>query len=409
MLLLVLLAAPASPATDPVVTAVLADLNAPERWLFDAYASDAARLKALRQRGARTDFRDSDEKRKFLADTRSKLVKFGEKEYGLSGGELGMLRAVLTDSAKDAAFREEAARTAPADRAARRELVGRWRKEVVGWADAYSARKPRTDLAAKTVEGMVAADERALLEQMRRNDESGFKVGVFTKWIGQANRKMAKGDPEGRKKALELVATARGGINENLYQYLRAPDIAKLREAKPTVLAKNERASPALQGAEAAPVRRDGKAPASKSVLGSLENAERLSKAAAGSDSMDSMLASASTPFGGEAADGKLVDAVSAGGCAGCGKADLAAAQTGPVSQKGLASKSVPQPQAQAAEKGASSNKAGNPLVPGLGAAGLGLIGFALLGPLGALVGACAGGLCGLYANSSKSCKSCGQ
>lgn len=396
---LLVLAAPALRASaeesakpDPVAAMVLSDLNEQERWLYGLYTSDPARLKALRIRGGQVDVRDADEKRKFLADTRKKLAAFVEKEYGFNGGEFGMLSAVLSDPAKAAAFRSEAAQTSPADKEAQKALIGRWRKEIVGWAEGYLASKHETDMSAKTVEGMVAPEEKALLEQMRRNDERGFKVGTFTKWIGEANRKMAAGNPAGRKKALELVKMAREGMNENIGKYLALPEIAKLREKPGTALAKAE--APA-EGKD--PGSRTGKM---ESAMRELENAAKVSGTAASADSGELMLAGAMTPFSGGDPEGRVVDAAASPSIgrysASPAAAALDASLAPPIPQKGLRVREVPGPAARAELKG-GGEKAKGWLGPGLGAAGLGLIGFAVFGPLGAMIGAALGAAGGFF------------
>ncbi len=358
-----------APKPDPVVALVLGDLNEQERWLYGMYAGAPARLKALRIRGGQVDLRDADEKRKFLADTRKKLVNFVEKEYGLNGGEFGMLSAVITDPAKAEAFRAEAAQAGPADKEAQKALIGRWRKEIVGWAEGYMAAKHETDLDAKTVEGMIGPEERALLEQMRRNDERGFKVGTFTKWIGEANRKMAAGNPEGRRKALDLVKRAREGMNENIGKYLELPEIAKLREKKDIVVVKAETAPEEKPEAKPAPETpaqasesgdRSGKM---DSAMKELENAAKASEGAASADSQEMMLAGAMTPFSGGDSEGRVVDAV-ASPSAGQYSASPAAAGLEPSSacpapQKGLRIQGVPEPSAQPEAKKAEGKGAG--------------------------------------------------
>ena len=134
------------PAPSLAAAAVLSDLNSQERWLYEAYVSDANRFKALEIRGSRVNFKDRDAKQKFLADTRKKIVSFGEREYRFDGGELAMLSAVLTDPAKAAAFRQEAGNLDPADKPAQQAFIGRWRKDIVRWADGYAAKEHTLDL-----------------------------------------------------------------------------------------------------------------------------------------------------------------------------------------------------------------------------------------------------------------------
>ncbi|MBI5242988.1 MAG: hypothetical protein HY922_04790 [Elusimicrobia bacterium] len=374
-ILAVLMCLPAAPASaeepsaqGPVVEAVLADMNAQERWLYDAYASDPDRLKALQIRGSQVDLGDKDDKRKFLADTRKKVVAFAEREYQFNGGELAMLSGVLVDPSKADGFKQEVSKLDPCDKAAQLAFMERRRKEIASWAAGYVFKERTVDAEARSVEEMVGADERAVLEQARRNDENNFKVRTFTSWVQEADRKLAAGKPGAQKRALELVAMARNGMKENMQKYLDSPEIAKLLE----------------------PVKPESSLVSASTSRELLEKAEQISRSAASAESPEAMFAQAGTSFSGGLADGEtLADALAAGPIRDTNRpADAVSAE--PVSQKGLTSREVPAPSGKPAQKSALSGASGW-LAPGLGALGLGLIGLVLLGPLGALLGAGAG------------------
>jgi len=398
-------------APSPAVAAVLADLNSQERWLYDAYVSDANRSKALDIRGSRVDFKDRDSKQKFLADTRKKLVSFGEREYQFDGGELAMLSAVLSDPAKAAAFKQESGKLDPADKAGQQAFIGRQRKDIVRWADDYMAKEHPLDLKARSLEAMVSPDERAALEQAQRNDENGFKTKMFAKWVRNANKKLASGAPGAQKRAVELITMARDAAGPGMKKYLESPEIAKLREPVKTLVAEAKaqkpRAEPAskdgsraLSGANAAP-----EAPKKVSLSAStakelLEKAERSSKAAASEGSPEAMLAGAGSSFSGGFASETLAEAVVAGQMmdpAGSAPKLGAAPAAGLAGQKGLSVKEVPSPSQEAEKKGRGGASA-----LGLGASGLGLIGLALLAPIKALFGAVSGFASKLFSAEKK-------